>query len=204
LFYVSAEEMDPGGPSKLYDVCALPNDTYYCLDFTRGRIFGYDFQGNLLYAFGGRGYREGYFINPVALEDLGDTLLVLDSSQGAITQFSMTTYGSLISQGLAEYKIGDYDASAKTWEKVRRMNGNYDLAYIGIGRALLRTERYGEAMEYFKLKLDGVNYSKAFKFYRKEWMEDNIVYVVIIIIAITLLLYGRGWYKRAKKEVSEG
>ncbi len=204
LFYASAEVIDPGGPSKLFDICALPNDTYFCLDYTRGRIFGYDFQGNLLYAFGGRGYRKGYFINAVALEDMNDSLLVLDSKQGTVTQFNQTTYGALISQGLVEYKIGDYEASAETWKKVMRMNGNYDLAYIGIGRALLRTERYKEAMEYFKLKLDDDNYSKAFKYYRKEWMEDNIGYVVVVLVILIILAYGRGWYKKAKKEVSEG
>ncbi len=203
LYFAGADEMDPGGPSKLYDICALPNDTYYCIDFTRGRIFGYDFQGNLLYAFGGRGYREGYFINPVAIENMNDSLLVLDSSQGSITQFNQTTYGALISQGLVEYKIGDYEASAETWKKVMRMNGNYDLAYIGIGRALLRTENYKEAMEYFELKLDDINYSKAFKFYRKEWMEKNIGYVVAVLVILILLAYGRGRYKKAKKEVNE-
>ena len=43
------------------------------------------------------------------------------------------------------------------------MNGNYDQAYIGIGRALMRQGEYKEAMKYFRLKWDDDNYSKAFK-----------------------------------------
>ena len=73
---------------------------------------------------------------------------------------------------MSEYKIGDYDASAATWQKVLKLNGNYDQAYIGIGRSLLRQESYQEAMDYFELKLDATNYSKAYKLYRKEWFDS--------------------------------
>ena len=199
-----AEKGELSGPSKFLDVCAMPNDTYFCLDNTRGRIFGYDFQGNMLYAFGGHGYREGYFINPVALEDIGDSLLVLDKDLGTITQMTLTEYGTLINQGLAEYKRGDYDASADTWRKVLRLNGNYDLGYIGVGRSLLRKEKYEEAMYYFETKLDKENYSKAYKLYRKEQMEDNITYVLIVLAVIIVLCFGVSFIKKARKEVEKG
>lgn len=192
------------GPSSFIDICALPNDTYYALDNKRGRVFGYDFQGNMLYAFGGHGYREGYFINPVAIEDLEDSILILDKDLGSITQMTLTEYGTLINQGLAQYKKGDYDESSTTWHKVLKLNGNYDLGYIGVGRASLRNEKYKEAMEYFEVKLDKENYSKAFKLYRKEQMEDNILYIVIGLVVIIVLLNGRGFIKKARKEVEKG
>ena len=47
--------------------------------------------------------------------------------------------------------------------------------------ALLLTGAYndpGEAMDYFKLKLDYKNYSKAYKLYRKEWIEDHIAIMI--------------------------
>ena len=78
------------GASKFVDIACLDNDVYYALDNTRGRVFAYDFQGNMLYAFGGHGYKAGYFINPMAIEDLGDTLLVMDSTLGTITQFTLS------------------------------------------------------------------------------------------------------------------
>ncbi len=202
LYFPDTGELS--GTSKFLDVCALPNDTYYCLDNTRGRVFGYDFQGNMLYAFGGHGYREGYFINPVAIEDIDGSLLILDKDLGSITQMTLTEYGTLINQGLAEYKRGDYDASAETWRKVLKLNGNYDLGYIGVGRALLRQEKYKDAMNYFETKLDKKNYSKAYKYYRKEQMEDNIVYILIGLLIIIVLLYGRGFIKKARKEVEKG
>ncbi len=74
------------GPSKLIDVTPLENDIYYAIDRTRCRIFGYDSQGQLLYAFGGNGNTLGYFTNPVALDHIGNDLYVLDGSRNNLTK----------------------------------------------------------------------------------------------------------------------
>lgn len=192
------------GPSQFNDICCLDNDVYYALDTNKGRIFAYDFQGNMLYAFGGHGYKAGYFMNPTAIEDLGDSLVVVDQKLGTITQFTLTEYGSLINQGLAEYKIGNYDESADIWHQVLKLNGNYDQAYIGIGRALLRKGQYKEAMKYFELKLDSKNYSKAFKLYREQWFTENIKTILIILVILVLLGFGVGFIKKARREVEKG
>ena len=147
------------GPSLIADVTALDSGIYFALDRVRGRIFGYDTQGNMLYAFGGNGNMDGYFKLPSALEHMGNNLLVLDSQDASITVFTPTEYGELIYQAIAEYDAGDYDASGETWREVMALNGNYDMAYIGIGRALMRQGEYKEAMKYFKLKWDTTNYS---------------------------------------------
>ena len=202
LRYTEKGEMK--GPSKFVDICCLSNDVYYALDNTKGRIFAYDFQGNMLYAFGGHGYKAGLFMNPSAIEDLGDSLLVTDQKLGTITQFTLTDYGKMINDGLAEYKKGNYDESANIWRKVLKHNGNYDQAYIGIGRALLREKNYKEAMDYFELKLDAKNYSKAFKLYREVWFEENIGTILIIIAILILLGFGVGFVKKARREVEKG
>lgn len=202
LWWTANGEMS--GASKLVDITCLDNDVYYALDNTRGRVFAYDFQGNMLYAFGGHGYKAGYFINPCAIEDLGDTLVVMDQNLGSITQFTLTEYGKYINEGLAEYKLGHYDESAAIWQKVLKQNGNYDLAYIGIGRAYLRQDKYKEAMEYFELKLDQTNYSKAFKFWRKEWFEENIGIIITVVVILIVLGYGYGFVKKIRKEVKKG
>ena len=81
------------------------------------------------------------------------------------------------------------------------IDGNYYLAYIGIGRSLLRQKKYKEAMEYFKLKYDVENYSKAFKQYRKEWVEDHILWVIILILALFLIPGVIKFVKKAKYEI---
>lgn len=178
---------DVNGPTRFNDICALDNDTYYALDITRCRIFAYDFQGNLLYVFGGRGNKEGYFQYPTAIDNMGNDLLVLDSIAGSLTRFTLTEFGMQINAALSEYKKGRYEESASYWRNVLNLNSNYDLAYIGIGRAYLREERYKEAMDYFKLKEDDNNYSKAFFEYRKEWVEGHIYQIAIVFIFLCFL-----------------
>ncbi|NLK74145.1 MAG: hypothetical protein GX288_02505 [Clostridiales bacterium] len=191
------------GSSKLVDVTALDNDTYYALDRTRGRIFGYDNQGNLLYAFGGLGNKIGYLQYPVAIDHMGTDLLVLDTKNLGITIFTLTSYGELINDALEEYKKGNYDLSAEYWERVLMFNGNYDLAYIGIGRSLLRQKRYEEAMKYFKYKWDDNNYSKAYQLYRKEWIERNISWIFTIVVIAIAAPTISARVKKIKREVSE-
>ncbi|GHV66654.1 hypothetical protein AGMMS49928_01870 [Spirochaetia bacterium] len=169
------------GRSKFIDVAALDNDSYACFDRIRGRIFIYDFQGNLLYVFGGLGNREGYFLQPVAIENSGLSIFALDSRAAALTRFDLTGYGAKINEALDEYQGGRYESSAEKWEAVLKMNGNYDLAYIGIGRAALRQGEYQKAMKYYKLKHYRKGYGKAFQLYRKEWMEENLWKILIIL-----------------------
>ncbi|MDE7061532.1 MAG: tetratricopeptide repeat protein [Lachnospiraceae bacterium] len=191
------------GPSKLIDVTPLENDIYYAIDRTRCRIFGYDSQGQLLYAFGGSGNMLGYFSNPVALDHIGDDLYVLDSRMNSMTKLVLTNYGRQINNAILAYQKGDYDLSADYWREVLRMNSNYDLAYLGIGRALLRQNRYKEAMKYFELKYYGKAYSKAFKLYRKEWIEDHIGYFVVGLLILIIVPKTIKTIKKVKREVSE-
>lgn len=189
------------GASKLIDCTALEDGTYFALDRTRGRIFGYDDQGNLLCAFGGNGNKDGYFRMPTAIEHMGHDLLVLDSQDCQLTVFTPTEYGKKIFSAIYEYQQGRYDESAKEWKEVLMYNGNYELAYIGIGRALLRQNKYEEAMSYFKTKYDDDNYGDAFQLYRKQWVEDHIVllFVVIVLVLVVPLIIGR--IKRVRWEV---
>ena len=189
------------GPSLLTDVTAMDNDVFFCLDKTRGRIFGYDDQGRMLYCFGGNGNMDGYFKQPAALEHMGHDLLVLDSLDNSLTLFTPTEYGTKIYDAIEQFQNGDYEESGASWQAVMNMNGNYDLAYIGIGRSLLRQKKYHEAMEYFKLKLDDDNYSKAFKQYRKEWVEDHIVIIFTGVLLILCVPLAIGKVRSIKEEI---
>ena len=174
-------------PSKFADITVLDNDVYLAIDESRGRVFGYNNQGYLLFAFGGRGNIDGHFRMPAAIEHVGKDLFVLDSMNASITVFTPTPFGELIYQATEQYAVGAYDDSARTWEEVLKYNGNYDLAYIGLGKSYLRQDRFKEAMDCFELKKDRKNYSKAFMYYRKEWIEANIGWVFGLIIAIIVV-----------------
>lgn len=181
------------GPSQITDVTVFDNDVYVMLDKNRGRLFTYDSQGRLLYTFGGNGNENGKFRTPVAIEHMGYDLFVLDNLDKSITIFTPNEYGSLIFQAIDQFDAGSYNESGETWQKVMDRNGNYDLAYIGVGRSLLRQERYKEAMKYFELKYNDDNYSKALKQYRKEWVEEHIlaIFIIVFLVLVVPLIIGR-------------
>ncbi len=189
------------GPSYFSDITVFPNDIFVCLDRNRGRLFGYDDQGHMVFAFGGNGNMDGFFRRPVAIEHFGQNLYVLDTLDCAITVFVPTQFGATVYEAIDLFDAGKYNESGEAWEEVMRVDGNYDLAYIGIGRARLRQERYKEAMDYFEVKYDDENYSKAFKQYRKEWVEDHIAIIVVALLALFLIPMGIGRVKAIKHEI---
>ena len=175
------------GPSMFSDVTAMENDIYVCLDRNRGRLFGYDDQGRMVFAFGGNGNMDGYFRRPIAVDHIGYDLIVLDSADCSITYFVLSDFGKDIYGAIDTFDAGEYEESEALWRRVLEYDGNYDLAYIGIGRALLRQENYREAMNYFELKYDDENWSKAFKEYRKEWVQSHLFLTVFVLLLIFLV-----------------
>ena len=189
------------GSSLFIDVTVLENDVYVALDDKHNRLFGYDKQGNMLWAFGGVGYAAGYFNKPVAIENMGHDLLVLDANGCSITVLTPTEYGSLIFKANDEYNRGLYGDSADTWREVLKRNGNYDLAYIGIGRAELQQGNYKLACDYFKMARDDENYSEAFRYYRSELVEQNIGWIFGVVAAVLVIPMVVGRIKKIKWEV---
>ena len=194
---------DTKGASHFADVTALENDVAVCLDKKRGRLFGYDDQGKLMFAFGGNGSIAGYFRKDaaIAIEHIGYDLLVLDQYDCSITVFTTTEFGNTVFSAMDQFDEGNYDEAGELWTKAMQINGNYDLAYIGIGRSLLRQEKYREAMDYFELKYDEENYSKAFKQYRKQWVEDHIGGIVVVLVLLFAIPGAIGKVKSIKHEI---
>jgi len=184
------------GPSQFIDIASLENDTFIAFDRVRGRLFSYDFQGNLLYVFGGVGNREGHFVEPSSLVSMGTTLFALDAHTGGITRFDFTDYGLAINNALDLYRRGLYEESAEYWQDVLRMNGNFRLAYLGIARSLLRQGYYREAMRYFRLENDAQGYGRAFRFYRRQWMEQ---YFWMFAVALGVVMIVPPVIKRINK-----
>jgi len=178
------------GPSKFCDVVAFKNNSYACLDRSRGRIFTYDFQGNILYIFGGIGNKDGRFLDAVGMDEMGYDIFVLDSRACSVTHFSLTEYGTHINEAMNYYYNGLYEKSAEEWDNVLKFNGSYDLAYIGKGRSALLRGDYKEAMELFEIKNDEKNYGKSFQLYRKQWIEERIVPIIFILIGLYVIVKG--------------
>ena len=189
------------GPSKLIDITVMENDIYVAADRTRGRLFGYDSQGIMLWAFGSLGNTNNTFNSIISIEHMGRDLIVLDQTEADITVFTPTEYGNLIYDASADYLRGDYDGSAEKWEEVLRFNANYNLAFIGIGRSLMRQEKFKEAMDYFEMAHDRDNYGRAFRQYRKIWVEENIGWRALVLAVVMIVPLIIRTIKRTRMEV---
>ncbi|SFF28725.1 hypothetical protein SAMN05216378_5798 [Paenibacillus catalpae] len=172
------------GPSKLVDIKVLGGGMYVALDSLRARLFAYNDEGELLYAFGGRGTQLGVFNTPVAVERVADKLVVLDRGKNNIVVFAPTRFGKLVSAATTEHYNGNTDRSVDIWREVLRMNSNFDIAYRGIGRSLLMQKKNKEAMEYFKLGMDRKYYSTAFKRYRREVMQEQFGHFMTTLMVL--------------------
>ena len=73
--------------SLFVDIAVRDSGIFSILDLQRGRIFTYDGVGNLLYVFGGIGFTQNLFQSPVAIEVVGDEILVLDRSLNLLFSF---------------------------------------------------------------------------------------------------------------------
>lgn len=189
------------GPSKLIDVKVADCEVYSVLDGKRGRIFTYNGDGYLLYIFGGIGNRLGEFHTPIAIERIGDDFLVLDKILGEITIFRPTEYGKTINEAIRSYYNGEEEKASAMFEKAARLNANLELAYAGIGKSLLRSDNYEEAVSYFKESNDRKNYSKAYVLYRREKLRKVFptVMTIICIVAISYPLLKKYVFSRIKR-----
>lgn len=181
------------GGSTFIDVVSERAGIYNALDSKRGRIFTYDKDGQLLYQFGGIGSQLGRFKAPSAIDSFEDNIYVSDRILGTITVFEPTTYGKSVREAVLSHYDGKMEQAAEAWSKTLQLNRNNEIAYIGIGKALLKQDRYVEAMAQFELGNDRNYYSEAFKRNRELWLERNFGYLVAVIalVAAALMLVRR-------------
>lgn len=66
---------------------------------------------------------------------------------------------------------------------------NYELAQIGMGKALYKEKRYYEAMQQYKNANERSLYSQAFAKYRHSIFRKNFGFAIPVILAIILLLF---------------
>lgn len=194
----TSEDTDILGPSKFVDVSASEPYGYACLDAKRNRIFVYNEDGEILFIFGGIGSTKGLFTNPVAVACHGTNISVLDKNSASITVFELSDYAKLIIDAQSNYIEGNYDESLEQWKQVLKINSNLDMAYSGVGKIMLRNGEYEEVLDYFKYAGNKKFYSKAYKYYRDEWLAENftIVVIVIAVIALLVFLYVKYWRKK--------
>lgn len=182
--------------STFVDVIVDDEGFVFGLDRELGRIFERDPEGNLIGVFGGIGDQIGTFKAPCAIELWQGKTLILDSNMNTITVFKPTDYEVLIHEAVTKYNGGHYDEALELWRKVLRYNANSTLAYLGIGRALMKAGKVEESLYYFKMGFGRYEYSQAYRLVRLERIRKYAGTVVIVLAALILLLWIWKRYRR--------
>ncbi len=158
--------------------------------------------------------------NPIQEE----VLLVLDTVSKSIILFQTTEFGEAVNKATELYQNGivqdeylldengeivldsegnpiikQYGAETY-WQQVVKMNTNYELAYLGIGKALLRRGEYKEAMDYFELAHSATYYSKAYSEYRDAILSKNFSWIMTAVILVVVLWIVLSYRKYLKKK----
>jgi len=172
------------GASTVTDVAVGPEGTWSLIDSKRQRIYTYDANGNLLFAFGDSGRLVGNLQLVKAITYQGDKLLVLDYATSAITVFKRTDYGNILISAIEAENDRDFNLAINRWTEVLQRNSNFDAAYVGIGQAMYLNGEYEESLEYFEAAYDTANWSKSFHEIRKIWMSDYFLVLILVIVAL--------------------
>ncbi|MBE5948264.1 MAG: hypothetical protein E7261_04460 [Lachnospiraceae bacterium] len=158
---------------------------------TQGYIYEYNNDGELLFVFGGLDNdqnRIGLSSKVEAIQiGMDDKIYVLDSDDARIQVFEPTEFTQLLHEALYLFSKGRYTESKAPLTEVLEMNNLFDYANMAMGKALVQEENYEEAIKYAKLAKDWDTYSDAFWEIRNEWLKDNLVTVILVIVALWIL-----------------
>ena len=176
------------GASRIIDVAVGPEGTWSIIDEKRQRVFTYDKNGNLLFAFGDSGKQLGNLesIESIAYQTFNgtDNIILLDKQTCSLTKYKRTEYGDLLIIALQHDNERKYELAVTDYDNILQRNINFDTAYIGKAKSLYRGGNYTEAMEQYSFAYNTAGYSQAFKMYRKDWVSKYIVIVPIVVVVV--------------------
>ena len=125
-------------PSKIGDIELLDNGMYSLLDTLKNKIFTYDSNGNLLYAFGGTGEAVGLYHTVTSFAWNNGKFYILDAFDGSVTVLSCTEYGSLIDEVIGYQETMQYEKADESERIITLIWHTWALEKLRLKRANTR------------------------------------------------------------------
>lgn len=185
--------------TQFNDIHVNEDGFIYALDVTGKKVFTFDSEGNLVTVFGRMGSQTGTFKQVAAVDSVGSRVLVLDQRKNDITSFELTEFGSYVYEAIRLYNLGLYEQAEEPWLEVIKRDSNYEMAYVGLGKAAMNLYRYEDAMTYFKLGNSRKDYSKAYKQFRVDYVRTHFTEIMTGILLCILA----GMLIRRRKRAGE-
>ncbi|MCL2632907.1 MAG: hypothetical protein FWD34_00150 [Oscillospiraceae bacterium] len=185
--------------SSIIDVSVDDKGNIFLMDFRSGKIFQYDYEGSLMFIFGGKGEQKGLFNTPSAIETHDEKVYILDSVKNSLTVYKLTEFGELVNEAMELFNRGLYAEAKEPWEEILRRDANYYMAYIGMGNAMLSLGEFEESLSYFYMHSRG-GYNRAFKDFRIDYIRKNFDAFTAIAITVTVLAVGLNIFMKYRKK----
>lgn len=173
--------------SLIQDVTVDDEGFLSIVDSSRGRIFQYDTNSQMLFAFGAKGNQVGALQQPTAIDNMDGYLLVLDEALNNLSVYALTDFGAAVRQGVRLYNDGQYMACEPYWIQVLQNNAGYQLANIGMGKIYEKRGDYSTAQAYFRLGNDRKNFSNVFKQSRDAGIRQHFPLFMCGLLALILI-----------------
>ncbi len=203
IAYSTRSTDDITGVSDIIDAAVGPEDTWSIIDQKRQRIYTYDFDGNLLFAFGDEGKLLGNMFGIEAIAYQGTNMLVLDKSENNITIYQRTEYGDVLLEAIKAESTQDFDLAINLWTDVLKRNSNFDSAYVGIGQAMYRNKDYANSLSYFESAYNTTDWSNSYKEIRKEWMSTYFLVLILLIVGLIIgVLFFFKWMAKINRKTA--
>lgn len=188
-YITRAFDGSPTGVSDIVDVGLGPEGIWSIIDSKRSRVYTYDDNGELLFAYGDRGVQLGNIQTVGAVIYQGEKMILLDTSNSSFTVYDLTDYGELLLSAIRHNNDREYSVAEDDWQQILSKNNNFDAAYVGLGKAYYRQGEWEKSMEYYQKAYNTADYSTSFANWRKEVVSKYIALIPIIIIVICVLIY---------------
>lgn len=184
--------IEPDAYDELCAAVATGNYENIYVASSDGYVYEYNEEGELLFVFGGRDdgrLRVGLCskVEAIAVGE-NDNIYLLDSDKKQINVYEPTEFTDLLHEALYLYSKGRYTESKAPLTTVLEMNSLFDYANTAMGRAYFQEENYDEALRYSRLGKDWDGYSDAFWEIRNEWLRENIITIMGLIIVLIIVV----------------
>ena len=178
--------------STYQDITVDKNGFIYAVDTSQsGCVQVMNQDGSLLFMFGSQktgSLLMGQFDKPTGIAvDSSDNIWVLDGGGKNVQVFKKTEFATIVMDAILAYNNGEYDKAVELYNDIIRQNASFVNAYVGLGRINQRLENYKEALEYFKISNYKSGYSEAYWEIRDNWLEKNLIWIIILIVVLILL-----------------
>lgn len=172
------------GSSTAFSSIAVDENGFIAvIDQTTKKIFRYTPDGYLMYAFAGGGDAYGLFDQPTAIAYNGSDLLVADAGTGIITVFGAEEFTCLVDKAEGLYRKARFKDAEDIWRQVLSIDGNYQLALVGIGKVAEAEKNYTAAMQYYRRGGSQTDYSSAFEKQRSLVVGRYFPWFAVVILA---------------------